>query len=77
MKYTYTKPSMNSYGEKAVLTGGQMPDKKYDTVKIKRSGMEISFEFPPRSARDQIIEQEVKAIISGELKEKSREIHVS
>ena len=36
----------------------------------------ISFEFPPKSARDQIIEQEVKAIISGELREKSREIHV-
>lgn len=53
-----------------------MPDKKYDTVKIKRSGMQISFEFPPKSARDQIIEQEVKAIISGELREKSREIHV-
>lgn len=53
-----------------------MPDKKYDTVKIKRSGMQISFEFPPKSARDQIIGQEVKAIISGELREKSREIHV-
>lgn len=53
-----------------------MPDKKYDTVEIRRKGMKISFEFPPKSARDQIIGQEVKGIISGELREKSREIHV-
>lgn len=54
-----------------------MPDKKYDTVKIKRSGMQICFEFPPKSARDQMIKQEVKAIISGELKEKSQKICIS
>ena len=75
-KITYAAPSVNNHIEKAILAGGNMPDKKYDTVKIKRSGMQISFEFPPKSARDQIIGQEVKAIISGELREKSREINV-
>ena len=75
-KITYAAPSVNNHIEKAILAGGNMPDKKYDTVKIKRSGMQISFEFPPKSARDQIIGQEVKDIISGELREKSREIHV-
>lgn len=73
-KITYAKPSGNNHIKKLVLAGGKMPDKKYDTVKIKRSGMQISFEFPPKSARDQIIEQEVKAIISEELRERSREI---
>ena len=47
------------------------------TVKIKRNGMQINLEFPPKSARDQLIEQEVKDIISGELKEKSRKIYIS
>lgn len=75
-KITYTKPSGNKHIKRSTLAGGKMPDKKYDTVKIKRSGMQISFEFPPKSARDQIIGQEVKDIISGELREKSREIHV-
>ena len=54
-----------------------MTDKMYDTIKIKRNGMQINFEFPPKSARDQLIEQEVKDIISGELKEKSRKIYIS
>ena len=54
-----------------------MENKRYDTIKIKRNGMQISFEFPPKSARDQLIEQEVKNIISGELKEKSRKIYIS
>lgn len=54
-----------------------MTDKRYDTVKIKRNGMQINLEFPPKSARDQLIEQEVKDIISGELKEKSRKIYIS
>ena len=54
-----------------------MTDKMYDTVKIKRNGMQISLEFPPKSARDQLIEQEVKDIISGELKEKSHKIYIS
>ena len=75
-KITYAKSSGTNHIKRSVLIGGKMPDKKYDTVKIKRSGMQISFEFPPKSARDQIIEQEVKDIISGELREKSREIHL-
>lgn len=54
-----------------------MPDKKYDTVEIRRKGMKISFEFPPKSAKDQLIEQEVKSIITGELKEKTRELYIS
>ena len=54
-----------------------MTDKIYDTIKIKRNGMQISLEFPPKSARDQLIEREVKAIISGELKEKARKIYIS
>ena len=54
-----------------------MTDKIYDTIKIKRNGMQISLEFPPKSARDQLIEREVKAIISGELKEKTRKIYIS
>ena len=76
-KITYTKPSGNKHIKRSALAGGKMPDKKYDTVKIKRSGMQISFEFPPKSARDQIIGQEVKDIIAGELKEKSRELYIS
>ena len=75
-KITYVAPSVNNHIEKAILAGGNMPDKKYDIVEIRRKGMKISFEFPPKSARDQIIGQEVKVIISGELREKSREIHV-
>ena len=76
-KITYAMPSVNNHVEKTILAGGKMPDKKYDTVKIKRSGMQICFEFPPKSARDQLIKQEVKAIISGELKEKSQKICIS
>ena len=76
-KNTYAASSANNHVEKAILAGGKMPDKKYDTVKIKRSGMQISFEFPPKSARDQIIGQEVKSIIAGELKEKLRELYIS
>lgn len=75
-KNTYAAPSTNNHVEKAILAGGKMPDKKYDIVEIRRKGMKISFEFPSKSARDQIIGQEVKDIISGELREKSREIHV-
>ena len=75
-KITYAAPSVNNHVEKAILSGGKMPDKKYDTVEIRRKGMKISFEFPPKSARDQIIGQEVKDLISGELREKSREIQV-
>lgn len=76
-KITYAAPSVNNHVEKAILSGGKMPDKKYDTVEIRRKGMKISFEFPPKSAKDQLIEQEVKSIIAGELKEKSRELYIS
>lgn len=76
-KITYAASSVNNHVEKAILAGGKMPDKKYDTVEIKRKGMKISFEFPPKSAKDQLIEQEVKSIIAGELKEKSRELYIS
>lgn len=76
-KITYATPSVNNHVEKAILAGGKMPDTKYDIVEIRRKGMRISFEFPPKSAKDQLIEQEVKSIIAGELKEKSRELYIS
>lgn len=71
MRDTYTN------SKRKISVGGAMENKMYDTVKIKRNGMQINFEFPPKSARDQLIEQEVKAIISGELKEKSRKMYIS
>ena len=67
--------SINS--KRKISVGGSMENKRYDTIKIKRKGMQISFEFPPKSARDELIEREVKDIISGELKEKSRKIYIS
>lgn len=76
-KITYDELSSNKIVEKAISARKPMTDKMYDTVKIKREGMQISLEFPPKSARDQLIEQEVKAIISGELKEKTRKIYIS
>ena len=76
-KTTYDKQIGNKMVERTVSARKSMTDKKYDTIKIKRNGMQISLEFPPKSARDQLIEQEVKAIISGELKEKSRKIYIS
>ena len=76
-KITYDELSSDKIVEKAISARKPMTDKMYDTVKIKRNGMQISFEFPPKSARDQLIEQEVKAIISGELKEKTRKIYIS
>ena len=76
-KTTYDKQIGNKMVESTVSARKSMTDKKYDTIKIKRNGMRISFEFPPKSAKDQLIEQEVKDIISGELKEKSRKIYIS
>ena len=76
-KATYDKLPINRIVEKAISARKPMTDKKYDTIKIKRNGMQISFEFPPKSARDELIEREVKAIISGELKEKTRKIYIS
>ncbi len=76
-KITYDELSSNKIVEKAISARKPMTDKMYDTVKIKRNGMQISLEFPSKSARDQLIEQEVKDIISGELKEKSRKIYIS
>ena len=76
-KTTYDKQIGNKMVERTVSARKSMTDKKYDTIKIKRNGMRISFEFPPKSAIDQLIEQEVKDIISGELKEKSRKIYIS
>lgn len=76
-KTTYDKQIGNKMVERTVSARKSMTDKKYDTIKIKRNGMRISLEFPPKSARDQLIEQEVKDIISGELKEKSRKIYIS
>lgn len=76
-KITYDELSSNKIVEKAISARKPMTDKIYDTIKIKRNGMQINFEFPPKSARDQLIEQEVKDIISGELKEKSRKIYIS
>lgn len=76
-RITYDKQNGNKLIEKAISARKPMTDKMYDTVKIKRNGMQISLEFPPKSARDQLIEQEVKDIISGELKEKSRKIYIS
>ena len=76
-KTTYDKQIGNKMVEMAVSARKSMTDKKYDTITIKRNGMQISFEFPPKSARDELIEQEVKDIISGELKEKSRKIYIS
>lgn len=76
-KITYDELSSNKIVEKAISARKPMTDKMYDIVKIKRNGMQISLEFPPKSARDQLIEQEVKAIISGELKERSRKIYIS
>lgn len=76
-KITYDELSSNKIVEKAISARKPMTDKMYDTVKIKRNGMQISLEFPPKSERDQLIEQEVKDIISGELKEKSHKIYIS
>ena len=76
-KITYDELSSNKIVEKAISARKPMTDKMYDIVKIKRNGMQISFEFPPKSARDELIEREVKAIISGELKEKTRKIYIS
>lgn len=76
-KTTYDKQIGNKMVERTVSARKSMTDKKYDTIKIKRNGMRISFEFPPKSAKDQLIEREVKDIISGELKEKSRKIYIS
>ena len=74
---TYNEQLERKIVEKAISARKPMTDKIYDTVKIKRNGMQISFEFPPKSARDELIEREVKDIISGELKEKSRKIYIS
>lgn len=74
---TYNEQLERKIVEKAISARKPMTDKIYDTVKIKRNGMQISFEFPPKSARDELIEREVKAIISGELKEKTRKIYIS
>lgn len=74
---TYNEMIKNKDIKNAIFVGPSMENKKYDTVKIKREGMQISFEFPPKSARDELIEREVKAIISGELKEKTRKIYIS
>lgn len=74
---TYNEQLERKIVEKAISARKPMTDKIYDTIKIKRNGMQISLEFPPKSARDQLIEREVKAIISGELKEKSRKIYIS
>ena len=71
MRDTYTD------SKRKISVGGPMENKRYDTIKIKRKGMQISFEFPPKSARDELIERDVKDIISGELKEKSRKIYIS
>lgn len=76
-RITYDKQNGNKLIEKAISARKPMTDKRYDTVKIKRNGMQINLEFPPKSARDQLIEQEVKAIISGELKEKTHKIYIS
>lgn len=77
MRNTYGENMNNIDSKRKLSMGGPMENKKYDTIKIKRNGMQINFEFPPKSARDELIEQEVKAIISGELKEKSRKIYIS
>lgn len=74
---TYNEMTKNKDVKNTIFVGVSMNNNKYDTVKIKRNGMQISLEFPPKSARDQLIEQEVKDIISGELKEKSRKIYIS
>ena len=74
---TYNEQLERKIVEKAISARKPMTDKMYDTVKIKRNGMQISLEFPPKSARDELIEREVKAIISGELKEKTRKIYIS
>ena len=74
---TYNEQLERKIVEKAISARKPMTDKIYDTIKIKRNGMQISLEFPPKSARDQLIEPEGKAIISGELKEKSRKIYIS
>ena len=74
---TYNEQLERKIVDKAISARKPMTDKIYDTIKIKRNGMQISLEFPPKSARDQLIEREVKAIISGELKEKTRKIYIS
>lgn len=74
---TYNEQLERKIVEKAISARKPMTDKIYDTIKIKRNGMQISLEFPPKSARDELIEREVKDIISGELKEKSRKIYIS
>ena len=74
---TYNEMTKNKDLKNAIFVGASMENNKYDTVKIKRGEMQINLEFPPKSARDQMIEQEVKAIITGELKDKSRKIYIS
>ena len=77
MSNTYVENNNSINIKRMISMGASMENKKYDTVKIKLNGMQISFEFPPKSARDELIEREVKDIISGELKEKSRKIYIS
>ena len=53
----------------AMQTGAVM-ENKFDQVLMEDvSGMKICFEFPTNTPKDERIEQEIKAILSGELRD--------
>lgn len=71
-KHEYELNARNKNKIKAMQTGATM-QAEYDQIVMEDvSGMKICLEFPKNTERDERVEQEVKAILSDELRDSLR-----
>lgn len=61
--------SVNTYEAKAIHMEELMPVPDYKKIEIEKSGMKICFLFPSKTEENTEIRKDIKAILSGALRE--------
>ena len=71
--HEYESAHMNTNRRRAMQAGVPMESKEYDRIEMKNSsGMRVCFEFPKNTELNARVAQEVKAILSDELRDSLR-----
>lgn len=61
--------SVNTYEAKAIHMGELMAMSDYNKIETEKSGMKICFLFPSKTEENAEIHKDIKAILSGALRE--------
>lgn len=61
--------NQNKIETKVIHTGAVMSENKYNKIEIEKTDMKISLFFPSKAEEDAEIRKDIKAILSGALRE--------